>query len=242
MEPDYRYPQVYTVGSHPNLTCYPTASAHPVLVPTLKRGKKDWQKVCTVMILILTFIILASLVLGAFYLFQLQKKLDKIKQVQDGEGEQAKIVGSAGINKPTEIVAHLTGMNVIKSSTTLVWDSVKGLAFVQGVSHSAEELIIIEAGYYLIYTKVYFRGQECQSDMLLEHTVLKRSDRYPVAIEIMKTRNSNNCPGNNGQWSRDSFQSGIFKLTKGDRIYVTVSNPALVNFEQFNTFFGLHKL
>ncbi|XP_078075455.1 tumor necrosis factor ligand superfamily member 6-like [Mustelus asterias] len=243
MEPDYRYPKVYTVGSNPNLACYPPASVHPVMVPTLKKGKKDWQKVCTVMILILTFIILASLVLSASYLYQLHEKLNKIKQVQEGvEGKQEKIVGSPVINKPTEIVAHLTGMNVTKSSTTLVWENKMGVAFTQGISYNAGALIINETGFYFIYTKIYFRGQQCESNLLLEHTVFKRTKLYRDAIELMKTRNSINCFWLDEDWSRDSFQSGIFKLSKGDHIYVSVSNPALVNFEEFNTFFGLHKL
>ncbi|XP_078417984.1 tumor necrosis factor ligand superfamily member 6-like [Cetorhinus maximus] len=241
MEPDYRYPQVYTVGSDPNLTCYP-AAVNPVLVPTLMKKRKDWQKTCTVMILILTFIILACLALGAFYLFQLHKKLDKIKQVQDDDGQQAKIVGPSEIKKAPEIVAHLTGMNFIKNSMTLVWDAMRDLAFTQGVSYSDGALIIKESGYYLIYSKVYFRGQECQSVTLLEQTVFKRTERYPKPIGLMKTRSSINCLGNSGEWSRDSFQSGIFNLSKGERIYVNVSNPSLVNFDQFNTFFGLHKV
>ncbi|XP_067892614.1 tumor necrosis factor ligand superfamily member 6-like [Heterodontus francisci] len=243
MEPDYRYPQIYTVGSNPNLICYPTATMHPVMVPTLKKRGKDWQKVCAVMILILTFVMLVSLAMGTFYLFQLQKELNKIKQVQEDVGQHEKIVATA---RPAEItklpIAHLTGMNIIKNSKTLVWEAVKDQAFTQGISYKDEALIIGEAGHYFIYSKIYFRGLVCKSDTLLEQTVFKRTDRYPNDLELMITRSDNHCPVNGGKWLRNSFQAGIFYLLKGDRIYVNVSNPALVNFDQFNTFFGLHKL
>ncbi|XP_038650899.1 tumor necrosis factor ligand superfamily member 6-like [Scyliorhinus canicula] len=195
--------------------------------------KEKLQKLFTAIALLLILVTLMLSTWNAVNISKLQlKQVNSRKQRTEMQNQRQALKNAA----------HLTGMNVINSSTALIWDSVRGLAFVQGVSHSAEKLIIIEAGFYLIYTKVSFRGHACQSDMLLEHTVLKRSDRYHVAIEIMKTRNRNNCPGNNGQWSRDSFQSGIFQLRKGDRIYVTVSNPAFVNFRQVSTFFGLHKL
>ncbi|XP_072368984.1 tumor necrosis factor ligand superfamily member 6-like [Scyliorhinus torazame] len=196
--------------------------------------KAKLQKLFTAIALLL---ILVALLLSTWNAVDISKL--QLKQVSSSK----RITEMQNQRQALKSAAHLVGMNVINSSSTLVWDAVRDLlAFIQGVSHNAEELIINKAGYYLIYTKVNFRGLECQSDMLLEHTVFKRSDHYPVAIQLMITRNSINCPGNNGHWSRDSFQSGIFELTKGDRIYVTVSNPALVNFEQFNTFFGLHRL
>uniref|UniRef100_UPI00398ECA8B tumor necrosis factor ligand superfamily member 6-like isoform X2 n=1 Tax=Pristiophorus japonicus TaxID=55135 RepID=UPI00398ECA8B len=110
MEPNYRYPQVYTVGGNPNLTCYPAAPVHPVTVPTLKKKRKDWHKVCTVVILILVLTTLACLALAAVYLLQLQKKLDKIKQVQEDEAELAMRVGPTKIPKASKIAAHLTGL------------------------------------------------------------------------------------------------------------------------------------
>ncbi|XP_067845858.1 tumor necrosis factor ligand superfamily member 6-like [Heptranchias perlo] len=242
MEPDNRYPQVYTVGGIPNLTHYPNAPMYPVMVPTLKKRRRDWQKVCTVVILILTFIALASLALGVVCLLKLQNQLDKIKQGQEDEGQQAKLTGPVEITKPPKIAAHLTGMNFMRNSRTLVWEAIKGHAFTKGVHYKDKGLIIDEAGHFFIYSKVFFRGQECKSDMLLEQTVFKRTDRYPKDLTLMVTRSNTYCAVNSREWSKSSFQAGIFKLFKGEHIYVNVSNPDLVNFDESNTFFGLHKL
>eukprot|EP00061_Rhincodon_typus_P017822 g46696.t1 len=76
-------------------------------------------------------------------------------------------------------------MNVIRNSNTLVWDAEKGLALTKGVSYNAGALVINEAGNYLIYSKVFFRGQECTSDISLEHTVFKRTKLYPKDIQLM---------------------------------------------------------
>ncbi|XP_072429401.1 tumor necrosis factor ligand superfamily member 6-like [Chiloscyllium punctatum] len=243
MEPDFRYPQVYTVGSDPNLDHYLSAPAHPVVLPTQKERKTEWQKACTVVILFLALLILAGMAFGGFYLFQLHQKIDKIKKGQASEGRQEKIIaGPPEISKSSEIVAHVTGLNVIKNSKTLVWDAELGLALVKGVSYNAGALIINESGNYLIYSKVFFRGQVCKSDVYLEHIVFKRTNLYPKDIKLMVTNNGNSCPGNSAGWSSNSFQSGIFNLKKNDHIYVNVSDPTFVNFDQFNTYFGLHKL
>ncbi|XP_048395996.1 tumor necrosis factor ligand superfamily member 6-like [Stegostoma tigrinum] len=242
MEPDFRYPQVYTVGSNLSPDYCSTVSALPVMVPTMKKRTTEWQKACTVVILILALLILAGMAFGSFYLFQLHQKLNKLKQDQDSEGQPEKIIGSAETSQSTEIVAHVTGMNVIRNSNTLVWDAEKGLALTKGVSYDAGALVINEAGNYLIYSKVFFRGQECKSDISLEHTVFKRTKLYPKDIHLMVNSNGNSCPDNRAQWTRSSFQSGIFNLKQNDHIYVNVSDPKFVSFDQFNTYFGLHKL
>ncbi|XP_051868391.1 tumor necrosis factor ligand superfamily member 6-like [Pristis pectinata] len=242
MEDDYRRQHVCTVGGNPNLSCYPTASVHPVMVPMQKQPKRDWQKVCTVMILILTLVILACLALGTTYIIQLRMEFEKIKQVQGEKSSHAKMIGAPKVTKQSTVAAHLTGMCPAKNSKTLLWEDSKDNAFTSGIHYKGGSLIINETGHFLIYSQIYFRGLECKSNTLLEQKVFKRTNLYPKDVVLMITRNNLYCPEKEELWSRSSFQTGIFKLFRGDHIYVNVSNPKLVNFDQFYTFFGLHKL
>lgn len=242
MEDRYRRAQIYTVDGNPNLSRYPNASTPPVLPPRQKQPKKDWQKVCTVAILILSLIILACLALGTTYLIQLKMQFEKIKQVQKEESSPAKMVGGPKVTEFPTFAAHLTGMDSIKNSKTLLWDATMANAFTSGIRYKEGALIIDDPGYFAIYSKIYFRGLECKSHTLLQQTVFKRTKLFPADFPLMIARSNLYCPEKQEPWSRNSFQTGIFKLQKGDHIYVNVSNPMLVNFDQFYTFFGLHKL
>ncbi|XP_078264184.1 tumor necrosis factor ligand superfamily member 6-like [Rhinoraja longicauda] len=239
MEDSYRRTQVYTVDGNPNLSQNPRISMPPKVVP---RQKKDWQKVCLVVILILSLIILACLTLGTTYLIQLKMEFEKIKQVQNEESSPAKRVGGPKVPEVPKFAAHLTGMHSIRNSKTLLWEATLGNAFTSGIHYREGALIIHEPGYFVIYSKIYFRGTECKSHTLLQQTVFKRTKLFPADFTLMIARNNLNCPERQEAWSRNSFQTGIFKLQKGDHIYVNVSNPMLVHFDQFYTFFGLHKL
>ncbi|XP_062920951.1 tumor necrosis factor ligand superfamily member 6-like [Mobula hypostoma] len=242
MEADYRRPQVYTVGTNLNLSRNPMGTMRPAIAPRQKKPTRDWQKVCTVVILILTLVILACLLLGTIYIIELRMEFKKIQKDQEEQSSQAKMVGAPIVKKQTTVAAHLTGMYSAKSSSTLLWDANKDNAFTSGLHYKEGSLIISEAGYFLIYSKIYFRGTECKPDTVLQQNVLKRTDRYPVALRLMTVSSNLHCAEKENLWSRNSFQTGVFKLSKGDRILVNVSNPELVNFDQFHTFFGLHKL
>ncbi|XP_059839623.1 tumor necrosis factor ligand superfamily member 14 [Hypanus sabinus] len=243
MEADYQRSHVYTVGSNLNVSCNPVGTMDPaVKIPRQKKSARDWQKVCTAMILILTLVILACLVLGTVYIIELRMEFKKIQKDQDEKSSQAKIIGAPEVKKQATVAAHLTGLYAAGNSSTLLWEAKKDNAFISGLHYKEGSLVINEDGYFLIYSKIYFRGTECKSDTVLEQKVFKRTDRYPKDLPLMAVRSNLYCPEKKNLWSRNSFQTGIFKLIKGDHILVRVSDPKLVNFDQFYTFFGLHKL
>ncbi|XP_069792383.1 tumor necrosis factor ligand superfamily member 6-like isoform X2 [Narcine bancroftii] len=226
MEDDSRQPQIYTVDGNPNFSCYARTSRNLVMMPKQKQPERDCHKVFTVITLILVFIILACLVLSTTYLIQLRYEFGKIKQI------------------PVEKTAHANrlGKRSLRNSRTLQWEASKGNAFTSGVRYKHGSLIIDEIGHFAIYSKIYFRGEKCKPGTIFWQNVFKRTSVYRGDIVLMISRSTLYCSEKEEPWSRNSFQTGIFKLSKGDHIYVNVSDPNLVSFDQFYTFLGLHKI
>lgn len=101
-------------------------------------------------------------------------------------------------------------------------------------------LVINEAGLYFVYSKVYFRGQSCNSQPL-SHKVYMRNFKYPGDLVLMEEKKLNYCT--TGQiWAHSSYLGAVFNLTVADHLYVNISQLSLINFEESKTFFGLYKL
>ncbi|XP_019645044.1 PREDICTED: tumor necrosis factor ligand superfamily member 10-like [Branchiostoma belcheri] len=106
------------------------------------------------------------------------------------------------------------------------------------------DLIIPQDGFYYVYSQVvYYRflldkttGRKDTPYQMI-HFVLKQTS-YPEPQEILKSVRSS-C------WSRKaefglhtSYQGGVFRLQRGDRIWVACSNLHLVSLDETASFFG----
>uniref|UniRef100_A0A4W5QAD4 Tumor necrosis factor ligand superfamily member 10 n=1 Tax=Hucho hucho TaxID=62062 RepID=A0A4W5QAD4_9TELE len=133
------------------------------------------------------------------------------------------------------------------------WEGHKGLAFLQEVRLVDGELVVPRPGLYYIYAQTYFRhthpegeeGEEEEEEEEREQRwrpmlqyVYKKVSSYPVPILLMKTSRTS-C------WSRDSqfslhsaHQGGLFPLSAGDRLLVTVSNASAIDMDERSSFFG----
>uniref|UniRef100_A0A3P9K2Q0 Tumor necrosis factor ligand superfamily member 10 n=1 Tax=Oryzias latipes TaxID=8090 RepID=A0A3P9K2Q0_ORYLA len=128
------------------------------------------------------------------------------------------------------------------------WDGQKDPAFLQEVQLVDGELVVPQPGLYYIYAQTYFRhtlsleeqGEEGEDRgrPLLQY-VYKKMSSYPVPILLMKTSRTS-C------WSRDSdfslhsaHQGGLFSLSTGDRLFVTVTNASAVDTDRGGSFFGV---
>uniref|UniRef100_A0A3P9LPX9 Tumor necrosis factor ligand superfamily member 10 n=1 Tax=Oryzias latipes TaxID=8090 RepID=A0A3P9LPX9_ORYLA len=163
-----------------------------------------------------------------------------------------------------KVAAHVTGSVVPKlqqgggASVSLQrrvqgqkiswWDGQKDPAFLQEVQLVDGELVVPQPGLYYIYAQTYFRhtlsleeqGEEGEDRgrPLLQY-VYKKMSSYPVPILLMKTSRTS-C------WSRDSdfslhsaHQGGLFSLSTGDRLFVTVTNASAVDTDRGGSFFGV---
>ncbi|XP_060685667.1 tumor necrosis factor ligand superfamily member 6-like [Hemiscyllium ocellatum] len=245
MQQNYLYPQVYMVDGNPNLNPYVPAPTWTL--PTMKKRRKlDWKSMGIIVLLNLVLLILAGLALGTVYVLELRKEIHEIRQGNREQGPTTeKIIGAKNISKPAKdfsVAAHLTGDSITAGSNPLIWDDRRGHAFTRGVLYKDRGLVVNETGIFFVYSKVYFRSHACESKKDLEHIVFKRTDRYHKDMILMETRKTNYCSETGREWATNSYQAGIIRLSKGESIYVNVSDSRLVNFDETKTFFGLYKL
>ncbi|XP_015328071.1 tumor necrosis factor ligand superfamily member 10 isoform X2 [Bos indicus] len=160
---------------------------------------------------------------------------------------------------PKRVAAHITGSNRKKSSKNEKavghkinsWESSrKGHSFLNNLYLRNGELVILQTGFYYIYSQTYFRFQEPEEVLGTVSTEENRKKikqmvqyiykytNYPDPILLMKSAR-NSC------WSKDSeyglysiYQGGIFELKENDRIFVSVTNERLVDLDQEASFFG----
>ncbi|XP_034428170.1 tumor necrosis factor ligand superfamily member 10 [Hippoglossus hippoglossus] len=130
------------------------------------------------------------------------------------------------------------------------WEGQKGLAFLQDVQLVDGELVVPLPGLYYVYAQTYFRhthsleeegedGEEVEDRgrPLLQY-VYKKVSSYQVPILLMKTSRTS-CWSRGSQFSLHSaHQGGLFPLSAGDRLFVTVTNASAVDMDEKSSFFG----
>ncbi|XP_007893803.1 tumor necrosis factor ligand superfamily member 6-like [Callorhinchus milii] len=219
-------------------------STWPIPLPLeMPKRKTDRQKVYAGLIVIFLFVELAGLIVGMNYLFRLQQQLNQVTQdPSDSPKVPQKLIATKDKTKnDRKMAAHLTAKVSDANSTMLFWEDRLGYAFTDGVAYENGALVISETGYYFIYSRVYFRGLECEQ-LPLHQTVFKQSEGYPEAMILMETRVTNMYCVGSRMWGKNTYQAGIFYLSEGERLYVTVPNPRMVAMKQSTTCFGIYKL
>ncbi|CAL8319009.1 unnamed protein product [Boreogadus saida] len=136
------------------------------------------------------------------------------------------------------------------------WEGRKGLAFLQDVQLLDGELVVPLPGLYYVYAQTYFRhthpvAEEEEEDKeqpenrgdrdvgkpLLQY-IYQKMNSYPDPILLMKTSRTS-CWSRGSQFSLHSaHQGGLFPLSTGDRLFVTVSNASAVDMDEKSSFFG----
>lgn len=135
------------------------------------------------------------------------------------------------------------------------WEGQRGLAFLQDVELHQGELVVSRPGLYYVYAQTYFRHnqgetrdpeedreeeteeREERGRPLLQY-VYKKLSSYPVPILLMKTSRTS-CWSRGSEFSLHSaHQGGLFPLSTGDRLFVTVTNASAVDMDERSSFFG----
>ncbi|XP_051868042.1 tumor necrosis factor ligand superfamily member 6-like isoform X2 [Pristis pectinata] len=220
------------------------ASSKDLVLQNEMEKKAKLKKITTVLIPILVFIALTWLAGSIFYIFKLRQDINNLKQINDNpQSTPQKLIGTADkreTKNDIKMAAHLTGKETADGSDRLMWESLLGNAFVEGVTYKDGALVINKTGQYFIYSKIHFRGRECQT-VPLHQTILKRDNTYLMDMSLMRVREVNYCSGT-GAWMKSTFQAGIFHLNEGVELFVSVSNPTMVSPDELMTFFGLYKV
>ncbi|XP_048395716.1 tumor necrosis factor ligand superfamily member 6-like [Stegostoma tigrinum] len=225
--------------------CQPSAAWPVALQEQGLKKKLGWLKVCHALTVIMFFLILAGLLSGICYLHRLQREVEQVKQMIDAHPQNSakKQIGAGNMTKPKHVVkmaAHLTGKASSNHSNRLTWEASLGHAFTDGITYKDGALIINEAGEYFIYTKIFFRGAQCEA-VPLSQSVITRNINYQNDLSLMENILLNYCSGT-GPWVKNIFQAGIFHLNRGVQLFVSVSHPKMVSTNELMTFFGLYKL
>ncbi|CAG5896073.1 tumor necrosis factor ligand superfamily member 10 [Menidia menidia] len=162
----------------------------------------------------------------------------------------AHVTGSFVLKVEQEQGAPISAGRQVKGQKISWWEGRKGLAFLHDVQLVDGELVVSQPGLYYIYAQTYFRhthsaeeegedgeGAEDRGQPLLQY-VYKKVSSYTVPILLMKTSRTS-C------WSRGSdyslysaHQGGLFPLSPGDRLFVTVTNASAVDMSEMSSFFG----
>nr|XP_061810314.1 tumor necrosis factor ligand superfamily member 10-like [Nerophis lumbriciformis] len=172
---------------------------------------------------------------------------------EDGAAPRPKVAAHVTGSFPPKIdggrAATTGGVRRVHGQKISWWEGETGLAFLQDVQLVDGELVVPQPGLYYVYAQTYFRhipsldeddaqeGGEDRGRPLLQY-IYKKVSSYPVPILLMKTSRTS-C------WSRDSqfslhsaHQGGLFTLSPGDRLFVTVTNASAVDMDEKSSFFG----
>lgn len=136
----------------------------------------------------------------------------------------------------------------VQGQKILWWESQKGLAFLQDVRLVDGELVVSRPGLYYVYAQTYFRhthaaegesgedGEDAGRPLL--QYIYKKVSSYRDPFLLMKTSRTS-CWSRGSQFSLHSaHQGGLFPLTVGDRLFVTVTNASAVDMDEKSSFFG----
>ncbi|XP_066482012.1 tumor necrosis factor ligand superfamily member 6 [Tiliqua scincoides] len=219
----------------------------PLHVPKRKRhqqSNKDGTCLCFLVVILLNLLALTGVGLAMFQIVRLQQELDAATELSSSghmppSPEMLKGLSNGTAEKKVKRRAHVTG-KANQKSLPLEWESSYGHAFLSGVRYENRGLVIDEAGLYFVYSKVFFRGQDC-TNQPFDHMVFKRNPAYPGIQVLMEDRKMNYCLTTH-MWGKSSYLGAVFNLSRQDSVYVSVSEIKLVNSEESKTFFGLYML
>uniref|UniRef100_A0A8D2BHU2 TNF superfamily member 14 n=2 Tax=Sus scrofa TaxID=9823 RepID=A0A8D2BHU2_PIG len=217
-------------------------------IPFTRLGRSRQRQPCSAARLGLGFLLLllaAGLAIQGWFLLQLHWRLEAMAHPLQ--------VSGTGVLKPVERrpqqanpAAHLTGAN---SSLTgrggpLLWETKLGLAFLRGLTYRDGALVIAQAGYYYIYSKVQLGGVGCPQGLTgglpITHGLYKRTSRYPEELELLLSRRSPCGRANNPRvWWDSSFLGGVVHLDAGEEVVVRVPGERLVQLrDDTRSYFG----
>lgn len=123
--------------------------------------------------------------------------------------------------------------SLTSSGGPLLWESKLGLAFLRNLHYQEGALVIVQAGYYYIYSKVQLGGVGCPKGLArglpITHGLYKRTPRYPEELELLVSRQSPCEQGTDSRvWWDSSFLGGVVHLDAGEEVVVRVLEERLI--------------
>ncbi|KPP58101.1 tumor necrosis factor ligand superfamily member 6-like [Scleropages formosus] len=251
-DPSCAYPQIFMVDRGGMQTAMGQAVPLPCWSfppQRAKSSKRSCGEGCVMtIVLLMLFLVLAALGLGAYQIMKLQAELVQLRQEMATQSDMPTVQRQTGLEEiktDQEIrqAAHLT-IKTEKSKDyerTLHWVPKHSPTFTSGVvyRHADGGLQVNETGLYFVYSRVEYEAVNCDSQKALIHKVFKKG-WHPEPSILLKGHPEDYC--RKGHWSASSYVGGVQKLDRLDRLYVNVTYPALLSHEHKSSFFGLFKI
>eukprot|EP00069_Balaena_mysticetus_P012694 bmy_21811T0 len=208
-------------------------------IPFTRLGRSRRRQPCSAARLglgLLLLLLATGVAVQGWFLLQLHWRLEVMAApLQDrGAGSRDHLVQD---RRPQQAnpAAHLTGANssLTGSGGPLLWETKLGLAFLRGLTYRDGALVIAQAGYYYIYSKVQLGGVGCAQGLTgslpITHGLYKRTARYPEELELLVSRRSPCGRASSPQvWWDSSFLGGVIHLDAGEEVVVRVPHESLV--------------
>ncbi|XP_055287170.1 tumor necrosis factor ligand superfamily member 14 isoform X1 [Moschus berezovskii] len=172
---------------------------------------------------VILLLVVAGLAVQGWFLLQLHWRLEAVgAPLQDKDAEHWEQLLHEWKPKQDKPAAHLTGADFswIGSGGPLRWETKLGLAFLRGLSYQDGALVVAQAGYYYIYSKVQLSGTGCSQELTgclpITHGLYKRTASYPEEVELLVNRRSR-CGQAEGSQVVVDFASSFLHKRDGEK-------------------------
>lgn len=149
-------------------------------------------------------------------------------QLAPAPTESRRALTSPALPPSTGANFSLTG-----SSDPLLWETKLGPTFLRGLCYRDGALVVTQAGYYYIYSKVQLGGKGCSQEssgcLPITHGLYMRTASYPKELELLVSRQSLWAQAGGSQvWWDSSFLGGVVHLDVGEEVVVRMPGEHVV--------------
>lgn len=212
-------------GGHPSVYVVDSHATFPPVPPRLSQGRRR-AGVGQTLLFILMSVALCGMTIEACLIYRLYQtesvtsaSISKIITEQDA-ATAAKL--HSLVISPSKPVAHLTdGQNLDHAKDIMAW-STDADPILYKIDYKDRSLVIQKEGYYYVYSKVSFSDTGT-----FHHLVDMHTEKYTgKSVTLLKSRKYSNHFKHPEQ--SNSYLGGVFLFSKGDAIFVKVSNTSKI--------------
>ncbi|XP_042249053.1 tumor necrosis factor ligand superfamily member 14-like [Thunnus maccoyii] len=211
-------------GGHPSVYVVDSHATFPPVPPRLSQGRRR-AGVGQTLLFILMSVALCGMTIEACLIYRLYQtesvtSASVSKIIAEQNATAAKL--HSPVISPSKPVAHLTdGQDVVHAKDIMAW-STDADPLLYKIDYKDRSLVIQKEGYYYVYSKVSFTDKD-----KFHHRVDLRTEKFTgKSINLLKSRKYSNHFKHPEQ--SNSYLGGVFHLSKGDAIFVKVSNTSKI--------------
>ncbi|KAM4694626.1 tumor necrosis factor ligand superfamily member 10 [Discoglossus pictus] len=169
---------------------------------------------------------------------------ESLPYVNDENQEYREEVVAAHVtaNKRMHNIEHNILIRKANGHKINTWKFHKNPSFLSNIEMMHGELVIKKSGYYYVYSQIYFQqkrpvsSEEDVGKQIVQQ--IYRVTSYPDPILLIKNAKTTCWSKNAANGLHSLYQGAVFMLYEYDRLFVTVSDINMVEWDENGTFFG----